>query len=63
MLLSVIPENVPHIPYKPELRSNEEIVQRSRDFYDLMDKRRTVRSFSKDPIPQEVLDNIIKTAG
>ncbi|XP_049870573.1 iodotyrosine deiodinase 1 [Pectinophora gossypiella] len=62
-LASAIPEDTPHIPYRPPRRSDEEILQRSREYYELMAKRRTVRAFSPDPIPREVLDNIIKTAG
>lgn len=38
------------------------VVQRSKEFYDWMDKRRTVRDFSDKPIPKEVIDNIILTA-
>ncbi|CAH2247573.1 jg755 [Pararge aegeria aegeria] len=62
-LVPAIPEDTPHIPYKPIKRPMEEILQRSIDYYELMAKRRTVRSFSTEPIPQEVLDNIVKTAG
>ncbi|XP_050678057.1 iodotyrosine deiodinase isoform X1 [Leptidea sinapis] len=62
-LTSAIPENTPYIPYKPIRRSTEEIINRSREYYELMATRRTVRSFSTEPIPQDVLDNIIKTAG
>ncbi|CAH0724039.1 unnamed protein product, partial [Brenthis ino] len=62
-LVSAIPEDTPHIPYKPLARPMEKILERSREYYDLMAKRRTVRSFSTEPIPQEVLDNIVKTAG
>ncbi|CAH2040129.1 unnamed protein product, partial [Iphiclides podalirius] len=63
LLASAIPEDTPHIPYKPLQRSNDEVLQRSREYYELMAKRRTVRSFSTEPIPQEVLDNLVKTAG
>ncbi|XP_014358851.2 iodotyrosine deiodinase 1 [Papilio machaon] len=63
VLLPAIPENTPHIPYRPLQRSDEEVLQRSREYYELMAKRRTVRSFSTEPIPQEVLDNIVRTAG
>ncbi|XP_045767527.1 iodotyrosine deiodinase 1 [Maniola jurtina] len=62
-LVPAIPEDTPHIPYKPVKRPMEEVLQRSLDYYELMAKRRTVRSFSTEPIPQEVLDNIVKTAG
>lgn len=40
-----------------------DVLQRSLDYYELMAKRRTVRKFSTEPIPQEVLDNLVKTAG
>ncbi|NND94417.1 MAG: nitroreductase family protein [Flavobacteriales bacterium] len=36
---------------------------RSKDFFELMKRRRTVRDFSDKQIPKEVLDNIIATAG
>ncbi|XP_026330443.1 iodotyrosine deiodinase 1 [Hyposmocoma kahamanoa] len=62
-LVSTIPEDTPHIPYQPLKRSDDEILERSREFYDLMAKRRTVRAYSTEAIPQEVLENIIKTAG
>ena len=55
--------DTPHIPYKPDRLSNEEMITRSKEFYEAMNKRRSVREFSKDPIPIEVIENIIKTAG
>ncbi|XP_072929434.1 iodotyrosine deiodinase 1 [Epargyreus clarus] len=63
MLVPAIPEDIPHVPYKAIRRPDEEVLQRSREYYELMAQRRTVRSFSPEPIPQEVLDNIVKTAG
>jgi len=36
---------------------------RSQEFFELMNTRRTVRFFSPDPIPIEIIRNIIKTAG
>lgn len=63
VLIPAIPADTPHIPYKPIRRDDKEVIERSKDFYDLMAKRRTVRSFSTEPIPKEVLDNIVKTAG
>lgn len=63
LLVPALPEDTPHIPYNPPQRSDDEILQRSREYYQLMAERRTVRSFSPEPIPQEVLDNLIKTAG
>ncbi|XP_061704308.1 iodotyrosine deiodinase 1 [Cydia pomonella] len=63
ILTSAIPEDTPHIPYKPVHRSDDKILQRSREYYELMAQRRSVRMFSTEPVPQEVIDNIIKTAG
>lgn len=38
------------------------MVTRSRDFYHLMNQRRTVRDFSDRPVPFEIIENIILTA-
>lgn len=42
--------------------AENEIVERSRLYYELMDKRRSVREFSDKPVPMAVIENIIKTA-
>lgn len=53
----------PHfIPYKAMQFPEAEMLQRSRDFYALLDKRRTVRDFSDKPVPKEVLENILMAA-
>jgi nitroreductase len=44
-------------PVKPE-----EMVNVSRSFYQLMNKRRSVRVFSDREVPKSVIENIIKTA-
>lgn len=41
----------------------EELVKRSTEFYTQMDQRRSLRMFAPDPIPDEVLRNIVITAG
>ncbi|MBE2221011.1 MAG: nitroreductase family protein [Anaerolineae bacterium] len=41
----------------------EEMMARARDFYAEMRRRRTVRDFSDEPVPQEVIENCILTAG
>lgn len=56
-------EDIPHIPYRQLTFTPEEMEKRSWDFYQLMDKRRSVRFFSDKPVPREVIDNIIRTAG
>ena len=45
-----------------EFVEKEEMIKRSRDFYQFMNMRRTVRTFSNRPVPREVMENIIKTA-
>ena len=37
-------------------------LQRSQDFYQFMDQRRSVREFSDKPVPETVIDQIIMTA-
>ena len=52
-----------HIPYIPEKYSEDEMVLRSKQFYEDVNKRRTVRFFSSNPVPLEVIKNIIRAAG
>ena len=59
----VHPEDTEHIPYVHINRSEEEMIQRSQDFYQLMNRRRSIRMFSKRPVPIEVIKNIVHTAG
>jgi nitroreductase len=40
-----------------------EQLDRSRDFLDDMERRRTVRDFSPEPVPLELVENAIATAG
>ncbi|HRF74926.1 MAG TPA: nitroreductase family protein [Chitinophagales bacterium] len=53
----------PFIPFNPVRFSEHEMVIRSNQFYELMQKRRSLRFFSDEPIPEIVLSNIIMTAG
>lgn len=48
-------------PYQP--LSEEEVLKRSAEFYQSMDRRRTIREFDTQPVPVSVLENIIRTAG
>jgi len=52
----------PFIRYEKETYEEEEMIQRSRSFYEWMNKRRSIRNFSSKPVPKEVIENIIKTA-
>ena len=50
------------IPYKAIRLPREEMLRRSREFYQLMDRRRTVRDFSDKPVPLEIIEQIILAA-
>lgn len=52
----------PFIPYQPESHADEELLTRSKEFYDLMSKRRSVRQFSDKPVSRQVMEKIIMTA-
>jgi len=52
-----------HIPYENKNFSAEEMSRRSEEFYQFLDSRRSVRHFSNKNVPQEVIENLIKTAG
>lgn len=54
--------NYPFIRYEKETYEEEEMIKRSKHFYEWMNKRRSVRDFSDKPVPREVIENIIKTA-
>ena len=43
-------------------RESDEMLARSRTFYDLLKRRRTVRDFSAKPVHKEIIENAIKTA-
>lgn len=43
--------------------SSEEQKNRSDEFYELMNRRRTVRDYSDEPVPFELIEKAIKTAG
>ena len=47
-----------YIEYPPD-----EMIRRSREFYETMKRRRTVRDFSARPVPREVIENCIRAAG
>jgi len=50
------------ISYHTEHRTADELLSRSREFYALMNRRRTLRDFSDQPVPREVIENAIMTA-
>ncbi|MCB9338828.1 MAG: nitroreductase family protein [Lewinellaceae bacterium] len=51
-----------YIPYRGIQYEPVEMAGRSRSFYEYMNLRRSVRTFSDKPVPKEVIENLIKTA-
>lgn len=51
-----------HISYKHETFMEAEMLDKSKNFYEWLDKRRSVRHFSDKPVAIEVIENIIKAA-
>jgi len=52
-----------HVPFKREMLNTDEMIEKSKQFYEEMNKRRTLRFYSDKHVPREVIENIIKTAG
>ena len=50
------------IPYRGIRYTKAEMLNRSREFYQNMDKRRSVRDFSDKDVPKEIIEHIIMTA-
>lgn len=51
------------LPLQFERLSDAEMCRRAGGFNELMRKRRTVRDFSAEPLPREVIEQAIRTAG
>lgn len=49
--------------FKPINFSPEESLRRAREFYEFMNRRRSVRHFSDKPVPREWIELAIRTAG
>ncbi len=47
----------------PESLTNDEILARARQFYEKMQRRRTVRDFSPRPVAREVIEECLRAAG
>ncbi|MEM8933158.1 MAG: nitroreductase family protein, partial [Acidobacteriota bacterium] len=52
----------PFIPLDFERLDGDATRQRADDFYHLMDRRRSVREFSADPVPRKLIETAIQTA-
>ncbi|MGE0433504.1 MAG: nitroreductase family protein [Planctomycetota bacterium] len=57
------PARYARIPLAHRRLGEDEMRERSRDFRERMNQRRTVRDFSPEPVPMEVLADAIATAG
>ena len=44
-------------------RSDDELVALAKEFYSMMNRRRTVRDFSERPVPCEVIEHCIRATG
>jgi len=51
------------VPYAPARFPETVMRERATAFYDLMIRRRSVRDFSSDPVPRDVVETAILTAG
>ena len=52
----------PFVPYESPRYGLEEMRRRSSSFEELMDARRSVRDFSDEPVPRELIESAIRTA-
>jgi iodotyrosine deiodinase len=50
------------VPHRPEPLADDERLTRGREFFARMDARRSVRSFSAEPVPREAIELAIRTA-
>jgi iodotyrosine deiodinase len=51
------------IPLEFKAISEDKMLQRAKDFYDLLKGRRSVREFSDKPVPREIIEHALLTAG
>ena len=52
----------PHIKYNHNPLTEEQMISASREFYEKIDRRRSIRYFSDQPVRREVIENLIKAA-
>ncbi len=58
----VVRNGHPFIKNSSSVQTAEEVIQSSAVFFQRMHQRRSLRDFTNQPIPAEVIENIIKTA-
>ena len=52
----------PFITYEHERLTEDVMLDRSERFYEEMNRRRSIRMFSSDPVPQKLIETAVKTA-
>ena len=52
----------PFVPYDSRRLPPEEMLRRARGFFDEMNRRRSVRFFSDEPVPRELIEIAVRTA-
>jgi nitroreductase len=57
-----MPGDERRIPYRPARLEPAEMERRAADFYAELDRRRSVRAFSPDPVPRRLIELAIQTA-
>ena len=55
-------DTYPFIPLHFEDRSPDQQLQRSQEFHQCLQKRRTIREFSSKPVPFELIENAVRAA-
>lgn len=60
--MSTKPNSNGFLPYRPPRLPSATMIERARTFYAEMDQRRSVRFFSPDPVPRELVEYAIRTA-
>jgi iodotyrosine deiodinase len=53
----------PGVPLHFQRRPSSESLRRAQSFFEEMDRRRTTRHFSTEPVPRELIEYAIRTAG
>jgi iodotyrosine deiodinase len=51
-----------HVKYDGQHYPEAEMISRSEEFYQSLDKRRSVREIDQKDVPKEIIENVIKTA-
>ncbi|KAH0954409.1 hypothetical protein HN011_009060 [Eciton burchellii] len=60
---SALPKDLKHIPYLFVRLPEKESLARAIEFHRIVAARRTLRFFSSDPVPKEIIREIIRAAG